>query len=50
VLRYCFDFVAVLCGVVTTGPLEVVSSSPRVDDPIQPSELSCCVLRIDVPI
>ena len=25
-------------------------SSPRVDDPIQPSELSCCVLRIDVPI
>ena len=37
VLLYCFDFVAVLCGVVTTGPLEVVSSSPRVDDPIQPS-------------
>ena len=25
-------------------------SSPRVDDPIQPSELSCCVPRVDVPI
>ena len=43
-------------GVVLTafskrsGPLEVVSSSPHVDVPIQPGELSSCVSRIDVPI
>ena len=49
----CCDLFRLCCRFVWGGYLWASRgrlSPPRVDDPIQPSELSCCVPRVDVPI